>query len=291
MAEEEAVMSSLVAVPRNPGFNDLTDGLKMIDGAADAAEAFGRGDWIEGTANGMSAGLDVIGAMVDPIGTLGSMFAGWLLSHIGPVQDALDELLGDPVTIESFATTWENCATHLHGLADDYAAAVRRDLSGMSGMTISAYRSFAEEEEPLIRGMGYICTGVGAGVALGGTVLAGVREFIVQIMSDAIGQIIKVLGESLLSLGAATSHALTTAANKARALIRRTRQLMTDLARSLDKFADLIGDICPALDKAATSLAKVSRYASRMNEVEVTAVTQVIKSATQLNNHRPTAPA
>ncbi|MBC2932208.1 hypothetical protein [Nocardioides sp. zg-1228] len=280
-------MNDLVAVvDRNPGFNEMTNGLKMIDGAADSAEAFGRGDWIEGSANGLSAAVDVVGAVVDPIGTLGSMFAGWLLSHIGPVQDALDELLGDPATIQSFAQTWENCAGHLRGLADDYRGAVAGDLSGLQGMTMDAYRDFAETEESLVRGMGNVCTGVGAGVALGGTVLAGVREFIVQIMSDAIGQIIKLLGEAAATLGIAAPHAITTAANKARELIQRTRTLMTDLAKSLDKFADLVADISPALEKASTALAKASRYASEMNASELTALQQLIKSTTQLDNYR-----
>lgn len=285
-------MTDLVAhADRNPGFNDMTDGLKMIDGAADSAEAFGRGDWIEGSVNGLSAGLDMVGAVIDPIGTLGSMFAGWLISHIGPVQDALDELLGDPATIESFAQTWQNCATHLGGVADDYRAAVAGDLSGLRGVTMDAYRDFAEVEESLVRGMSEICSGVGAGVALGGTVLAGVREFIVQIMSDAIGQIIKLLGEAAATLGIMAPHALTTAANKARELIQRTRRLMTDLARSLDRFADLVSDISPALEQASSGLAKASRYASTMNESELTGLTQLIKSLSQTDNYRDPLPA
>ncbi|KRE94248.1 hypothetical protein ASG76_12795 [Nocardioides sp. Soil774] len=285
-------MNDLIAhADRNPGFNDMTDGLKMIDGAADSAEAFGRGDWIEGSVNGLSAGIDVVGAIVDPIGTIGSMFAGWLISHIGPVQDALDELLGDPATIQSFAQTWENCAVHLRGLADDYRSAVAGDLSGLRGMTMDAYRDFAETEESLVRGMGNVCTGVGAGVALGGTVLAGVREFIVQIMSDAIGQIIKLLGESAFTLGIAAPHAITTAVNKCHDLIQRTRTLMSDLAKSLDKFADLVSDISPALEKASTALAKASRYAGEMNETELTALSQLIKSATQTDNYRDPQPA
>ena len=285
-------MSDLVAhVDRNPGFNDMTDGLKMVDGAADSAEAFGRGDWIEGSVNGLSAGLDMVGAVVDPIGTIGSMFAGWLLSHIGPVQDALDELLGDPATIESFAQTWENCAGHLRGLADDYRSAVAGDLSGLTGMTMDAYRDYAEVEESLVRGMGPICSGVGAGVALGGTVLAGVREFIVQIMSDAIGQIIKLLGEAAATLGIAAPHAVTTAANKARELIQRTRTLMTDLARSLDRFAELVSEISPALERASTALARSSRYAAQINETELTALTQLIKSTSQADNYQQPQPA
>lgn len=285
-------MNDLVApVDRNPGYNDMTDGLKMVDGAADSAEAFGRGDWIEGSVNGLSAGLDMVGAVVDPIGTIGSMFAGWLISHIGPVQDALDELLGDPATIESFAQTWQSCANHLTGLAADYRTAVAGDLSGLRGLTMDAYRDFAEVEESLVRGMGDICSGVGAGVALGGTVLAGVREFIVQIMSDAIGQIIKLLGEAAATLGIAAPHAVTTAANKARELIQRTRALMTDLARSLDRFAELVGNISPALERASSAMATSARYAAQMNETELTALTQLIKSTTQADDYRDPQPA
>lgn len=278
--------NSLVATAdRNPSFNEMTDGLKMIDGAADSAEAFGRGDWIEGSVNGLSAGLDMVGAVVDPIGTIGSMFAGWLISHIGPVQDALDELLGDPGTIEGFAQTWQNCSQHLSGLAADYRSAARHDLSGLTGLTMDAYRSFAEVQESLITGMSNICAGVGAGVALGGTVLAGVREFIVQIMSDAIGQMVKLLGEAAATLGVMAPHAVVTAANKARELIQRTRTLMTDLARSLDRFAELAGEISPALETASRAMSKAATHASIMNETELTAISQLTKSLTQPDNY------
>ena len=97
--------------------------------------------------------------------------------------------------------------------------------------------------------------------------------------------------EAAATLGIMAPHAVTTAANKARELIQRTRTLMTDLAKSLDKFASLVSDISPALEQASSALAKASRYASQMNETELTALTQLIKSASQVDNYRDPQPA
>ncbi len=267
--------------------NEWTNGLKMVDGATDAADAFGRGDWIEGSVNGLSAGLDVVGAVIDPIGTIGSMIAGWLMEHLGCVQQWLDELCGDPGVINGFSSTWHNASGHLDGVAGDYRSAVHGDLSGLSGPAVAAYRNFGDGEAEFIRAMSQITDGVGAGIALGGTVLAGVREFISQLLADVVGQIVKLVGESLFTAGIAAPHAFTTAANKARELIQRTRRLMEDLAVSLDKMGKLLGEISPALEQGASAMAKAARYASKMNESELSFLTSMTKAPTQMDDNTP----
>lgn len=269
--------------------NDATNGLKVIDGAADAADAFGRGDWIEGSVNGLSAGIDVVGAVLDPIGTIGSCIAGWLIEHLGPVQDWLDELLGDPGSITAASTTWHNVSTHLSGVGNEYAMAARGDLSGQQGLAVAAYGRFADLQGGVIDGMSHIADAVGAGVALAGTVLAGVREFISSTLADLVGQIVKLIGETVFTLGLGAPHAFATAANKCREMIQRTRTFMDDLARSLDRMAGLLGDISPALESGATALAKVSRHASSMGEHELNFLVSMGKAGGQTDDETPYA--
>ena len=275
------------------GFTNLdsassaTNGLKMVDGATDAADAFGRGDWIEGSVNGLSAGLDVVGAVIDPIGTIGSMIAGWLMEHLGCVQEWLDQLCGDPGVISGFSATWHNAAGALTDVSGDYRAAVTGDLSGYTGPAVDAYRGFGNEQAQFLQAMGTVVDGVGAGIALGGTVLAGVREFISQLMADTVGQIVKLIGETFFTLGVGAPHAFATAGNKARELIQKARKLMEDLATSLDKMGLLAGQISPALEQGASAMAKAARYASKMNSSELGLLTSMTKAPTQTDDNTP----
>ena len=267
--------------------SSATNGLKMIDGAADAADAFGRGDWVEGSVNGLSAGLDVMGAVIDPIGTIGSMIAGWLIEHLGCVQEWLDQLCGDPGVINGFSATWHNAAGALEGVSGDYRSAVRGDLSGYTGPAVSAYQSFGDDQAAFLSTMSQVVDGVGAGIALGGTVLAGVRDFISQMMADTVGQIVKLIAESVFTVGVGAPHAFVTAGNKARELIQKARKLMEDLATSLDRMGRLAGQISPALEEGASAMAKAARYASSMNESELSLLTSMTKAASQTDDNTP----
>lgn len=269
------------------GANDVTNGLKVVDAGADAADAFARGDWIEGSVNGLSAGIDTVGALIDPIGTIGSSIAGWLMEHLSFVQDALDELCGDPGAIMAASTTWHNVAGRLGDVSGDYAAAAAADMGGQQGLAVEAYAGFAGAQADVVRAMARIAEGVGAGVALAGTVVAGVRDFISNLTADAVGQIVKLFAESVLTLGFAAPHAVATAANKCRQLIQRARTFMEDLARSLDRMADLVGQVSPALETGASSLASGARRASAMNETELTLLVSGAKAPGQTDDKTP----
>ncbi|WP_110180904.1 hypothetical protein [Nocardioides solisilvae] len=257
---------------------EWTNGLKMVDGAVDAAEAFRRGDFIEGSVNGLSAGLDVVGAMLNPFGAAGSMVVGWLIEHIGPVQDFLDEMLGDPAAIRAGSQTWRNINEHLTGVAADYRSRAQGDTSGYTGLAIDAYRGYANLSADLMHEIARVASGVAGGIEVAGTLLAGVRDFIVGFVSDFVGEAIGAAAQSAVTLGIAAPAALASLANKARRLIQRARQLMDDLARSLDRMADLLGQISPALETATTTGAAMARHASRMREPELNLIVSMSKA-------------
>lgn len=269
------------------GFNNATNGMKMIDGAADAAAAFKNGDWIEGGIMGMSAGLDVVGAILDPIGTIGSMIAGFLIEHLGPVQDALDELCGDPGAIDAASATWSNVATHLSTVSSDLRSTAAHATGDMSGLAIDAYRSFSSAEADMIKGMSTVADGVSGGIHLGGTVLAGVRDFISGALADVCGQVVKLIGETFLTAGLMAGHATSTAVNKCRELIEKARKLMKDLARSLDRFGQLAGRMSPALEDAARAGSRVAARAADINESELDLLVSMSKAGSQDDDGDP----
>lgn len=266
-------MSSLVVTPGDTdrgavtnfgSWNDCTNGLKMVDGAADAANAFANGDWIEGTVNGVSAGLDMIGTILNPLAGVCSMVVNWVIDHCGPVQDWLDQLLGDPVVIEASAATWTNIGTHLSGVAEEFRQVVVADMAGMDGLAVDAYRRFADLEADVLSGLARISHGVSAGTLAAGGLLAGVRDFIVGLFSDLVGRAVDAAAKAVLTLGIAAPACLAGLIDGARRLVTRARQFIEALSRSLDKMADLLAEISPAMEQATKTLATVCREGATM---------------------------
>ena len=266
-------MSSLVVEPGNTdrgaftnfdSFSNGTNGLKMIDGAADAATAFSRGDWIEGTINGVSAALDVVGMILNPLGGVCSMVINWIMEHCGPLQDWLDELLGDPGVIKAGAQSWSNIATHMGGIGPEYAHLVRSDTAGFSGLSIDAYRAAAGGMTHVFEALSQVGHGVSAGIEVAGGLLAGVRDFIQGLFSDLVGDAIGAAAQSALTLGIAAPAALGSLVNKARQVLERCRTFMKALAESLDKMAGLLAKISPALETSTTGLATIFRQGTNM---------------------------
>lgn len=261
-------MSALLVEPGNTdrgvftnfdSFANGTNGLKMIDGATDAATAFSRGDWIEGSINGVSAALDVVGAILNPLGTACSMVINWIMEHCGPLQDWLDELLGDPGVIEAGAQTWKNIADHLGEIGPDFRHLVASDTAGFTGLSIDAYRGASDVTAHIFDAMSKIGHGVSVGVEVAGGLLAGVRDFIQGLFSDLVGKAIGAVAQSALTLGLAAPAALTSLANTARQVVERCRKFMQALATSLDKMAGLLGKISPALESSSSGLAAIFR--------------------------------
>ncbi|WP_248579753.1 hypothetical protein [Nocardioides sp. InS609-2] len=266
-------MSSLVVEPGNTdrgwvtnfdSFANGTNGLKMVDGAADSATAFSRGDWIEGSINGVSAAIDVVGMILNPLGSVCSMVINWILEHCGPLQDWLDELLGDPGVIKASSQTWSNIGDHLGSLGPEYSQLASADAAGYSGLAIDAYRLAADALAGVIEGLSKVSYGVSAGITVAGGLLAGVRDFIQGLFSDIVGDAAGAIAQSALTLGIAAPSALGGLIAKAKSVVQRCQAFMKALATSLDKMAKLLADISPALESSTKLLADICRNGANM---------------------------
>ena len=61
----------------------------------------------------VSAGLDALALVSDPVGALLQYGIAWLIAHVKPLSEALDWLAGDPAQITAHAQTWRNVAVSL----------------------------------------------------------------------------------------------------------------------------------------------------------------------------------
>lgn len=242
------------AVANHGSITELNNGVAVLDGAIDGASALAQGDFVEASVQGVSAALDVVGMIVDPIAGVSSMVVNFVLEHCGAIQEWLDEMLGDPAVIAAGAQSWTNIGTHLQGLSPDYTSLVDKDLGEFSGLAIEAYRGVSTVSAELVTALGSIAHGVSAGVEVAGGLLAGVRDFVQALFSDLVGAAVSALAKVALTAGIAAPWAGTGLVMKAREVIEKCRTFMKGLSTSLDRFAELVGEISPAMKSATKAV-------------------------------------
>lgn len=241
-------------VANHGSITELNNGVAVLDGAIDGASALAQGDFIEASVQGVSAALDVVGMIVNPIAGVSSMVANFMMEHCGALQEWLDEMLGDPAVITAGAQSWTNIGNHLQGLSPDYTALVAHDLGEFSGLAINAYRGVSSVSAEVVTALGRISHGVSAGVEVAGGLLAGVRDFVQALVSDLVGAAVDALAKVALTAGIAAPWAGTGLVMKAREVIERCRTFMKGLSTSLDNFAELVGEISPAMKSATKAV-------------------------------------
>jgi len=118
-------------------------GLGLVEDAAQISSGIHDNSWVDGTLGGVGGSLDVLGMVIDPLGSLMAWGVSWLMEHVQPLKEALDWLAGNPDEIAAHAATWRNVSAATTGTHQQLADAVRTQTTGWSGESGDAYRGHA----------------------------------------------------------------------------------------------------------------------------------------------------
>jgi hypothetical protein len=114
-------------------------------GPADAVqgvyEAVESRNWVAATLAGVGAGFEAASWVMDPLGSLVSSEISWLLEHIGPLNDFLLDLTGDPDVLLTHAQTWSNMATEAHAMAEEMWTLMEDSTAEWVGSAAESYRA------------------------------------------------------------------------------------------------------------------------------------------------------
>lgn len=224
---------------------------------------YNGGGWIDTAIGGFAASMDTLAFVTDPLGQLVMWGVGWLIEHVKPLSDALDDLAGDPDQIAAYARTWRNVAGAVGEAGDDLRGAVTRQLAGWAGSASDAYRRHAGEHEAVLQGlakastaMAEITTGAGLLVAM---VRGLVRDLIAEFVSVLAVRLWEWLAEAGLTLGLATPWVIAQVTALASKWIARITRLLHGLIDSLRRLTPILR----RLDDLIQSLKNILRRASR----------------------------
>ncbi|MFI2712214.1 WXG100 family type VII secretion target [Micromonospora sp. NPDC018662] len=224
------------------------------------AQGVRTGSWIDGSLGVVSAGLDALALVSDPVGALLQYGIAWLIEHVRPLSEALDWLAGDPTEITAHARTWRNVAASLREDAAELTHAVRTEVAGWTGAAGSGYRSWASEQQQAITGLAQGAEAMAAITEGAAGLVAAVRLLVRDAVAACVSRLIGYATELVATAGLATplvvEQVTTTVASWGARIARLLRGLLASLRRLMPearRLGDLIEKLRQALNRLTSS--------------------------------------
>jgi hypothetical protein len=206
----ETSANPLVVAPENEDAQPLDnfEGGGVVSSWADldAAISADNVDPLQVAYTAAGAGLDTLGAIVEPLNSLASAGMGWLIEHVWFLHEPLDALAGDPTQITAQAQTCHTGGGELAAVAQDHRASAAA-LSAWEGMAGDGYRGAVDRFSGALDGAAQNATQLadlilttGAQV---GTMRALIRDQIAEWLGKAIQYAVMWGVAALISAGGA----------------------------------------------------------------------------------------
>ncbi|MFD5827349.1 hypothetical protein [Lentzea sp. NPDC060358] len=248
--------------------DNATDGARIVDTVWKCAEDFNNpSDW---AFDGVALGLDVLGFVANPLGTLVGAGIGWLIEHVSFLKEPLDMLAGDPGAINVVAATWGEVAKACAKVGNDYAQAATGQTATWTGKSGDGYRAAAATLAEQVKSLEGAANAVAGGIRGTGVLVAAVRGIIRDIVADVVAEFViaavTALATSWCSFGASiaafTGWAVARAASTAGKIAGKVSKLLMKLAQAVRKFDRLKG-VSDSLAKAAVNIGRKAKEVGR----------------------------
>jgi uncharacterized protein YukE len=247
----------LVAVPNPGGSADPWAGVWIAENIETILTGVRNGSWVDVTLGSVSAGLDALALISDPIGGLLQYGIAWIIEHVRPLAEALDWLAGDPGQIAAHAQTWRNIAVSLHDEAGELDRTVRWDTTEWVGGAGDAYRTWTGRQRDAVGALATAAETMAAITEGAGTLVAGVRMMVRDGVAVLVSRLISYAAEEFFSVGLATPLVIEQVSTLCAAWAARIAGWLRGLIRSLANLrglADRMGDAIEAVKKLLSRL-------------------------------------
>jgi hypothetical protein len=288
---EQPGANPLVVLPENEDAQPLDnfEGGGFVSSWADldAALSAEHVDPLQVAYTAAGAGLDTLGAIENPLDSLLSAGAGWLIEHVWFLHEPLDALAGDPTQITAQAQTWHEVGGELGAVAQDHRAAATA-ISAWEGMAGDGYRGAVNRFGGALGQAGRDATQLadlilttGAQV---GTVRALVRDEIAGWVSEAIQTLIYAGVAALVTaggaLGAGAVRLIWSALDLADSIYRTIKRLLDAMTLAGGTAAQLSGAIQQTAAAVRAAMPTVREINDAADELDAGAVVETGKQLT-----------
>lgn len=249
-------MSNPLVAPKQDSTTWHT-GINVLDDAAGVYDGVRSGSWIEGGIAAFGTGMDLLTMAMNPVGTLISYGLNWLIEHVRPLQDALNQLAGDADQIAAYSRTWKNIAESVRKAAQDLAQAVERDTANWTGTAADTYRATLKDKIDHLGAAATCAETIGTVVEIVGVITGAVRGMVRDLITQAVGDFIQDALEEVCSLGLGTPVVVAQVVEQVSAWMEKIGALLKKLINSVEALRPMMSkleEIFAAIKKAMAAL-------------------------------------
>ncbi|MFJ9785838.1 hypothetical protein ACIRSS_40125 [Amycolatopsis sp. NPDC101161] len=295
--------NSLVATAESPGgfttgmgdgskgeldnVNAQTSGAGIFNDAASTLTDARNGDWGNLAMDVGTDALDLLGAAMDPLGTLAGAGVGWLIEHISFLKDGLDKLAGKPEAVTAKAVTWTNISKSLTETAESYEQQAKKVQQSFSDCgSAEAYQRTAESYVSVLRGAAShasdASTAMNVGAALVGTERGLIRDMISSFVGELIVKAVAALAASWCTFGGTVAAFIADTVVEGGVLAEKISTRITKVVEKLESLAKGAGKSKAALEGAANALKKVGKGVDKLVDKSVDTAANIERKANEL---------
>lgn len=264
-----------------------TAGSGLFDDVATTVKDFSGEDWAQAGMDVATDGLDLLGAAMDPLGTLAGTGVGFLIEHISFLREGLDKLAGNPQAVTAKAVTWQNIAKQLTNVAESYEqSAGKLGQTYTDGGGAAAYQATAKGYAESLRGAAghaeSASTAMQVGAALVGTERGLIRDMISSFVGALILKGLAALATSWCSFGGTVAAFIADSVLEGAALAEKISSRIAKIVEKLETLAQSAGKSKAIIEAAANGLKKVGKAADTLADKGLNAAVKLDSKATEL---------
>ena len=211
---------------------NIWTGSRLLEDGADLKEAFESNSWVSGGLATASTVADTAAAVMDPLGEALSAGVGWLIEHLSPLKDWLNELTGDSDAVTAAASTWTNIGTELSLCADDLDRVCSNRLAGQESVAVAAFKSLQAGSAAHLRMTGQLASAISGGLTVASVIVRIVHDLVRDAIADVVGKLASKVTIGVLTAGLAAPWAVTSAVNEVSSWATRLSKEVTDVVTS-----------------------------------------------------------
>jgi uncharacterized protein YukE len=213
------------------------------------AAGVSSGSWIDGSIGAITAGLDALALVSDPVGVLLQYGVAWIIEHVRPLSEALDWLAGDPAAIDAHARSWRTIGATVEDEAVTLERTVRWDTSEWTGAAGDAYREHMAGQVKTLQTLRRAADTMAAMTEAAGAIVATVRTMVRDGLATLVSHLVVYAAEVTATAGLATPVVVEQVATLCAAWSARIARWLKGLIRSLTELGKSMSRLAHDIDQ------------------------------------------
>ena len=225
-------------------------GSRLLEDGVDLKEAFESNSWVAGGLAVAATVADTAAAVMDPLGEALSAGIGWIIEHLSPLKDWLNELAGDSDAVAAAASTWTNIATKLNSCAASLDTVCSSRLAGQESLAVATFKTLQAGSASHLRMTSQLAGAISGGLTVASMIVRVVHDMVRDAIADVIGKLTSKAAIMAVSLGTAAPWAVSSLAADVSSWATRLFKEVTNVVTSaknlkglLDKASRLFDDV------------------------------------------------